>query len=39
MLLSVELGFTRVMILTALAYGVPLIGGTTGLFRPEALRD
>ena len=36
--IAVELGFVWVMILAAFSYGTTLIGGWTGLLRPEAFR-
>ncbi len=36
--IAVELGFTGVMILAALAYGMALSAGSAGLLRPEAFR-
>jgi hypothetical protein len=36
--IAVEMGFARVMILAALAYGIAFLGGMAGLLRPEAFR-
>lgn len=37
--IAVEAGFSQVMILAAAAYGMTLLGGWMGLFRPEAFRS
>ena len=37
--IAVEAGFSQVMILAAAAYGITLLGGWTGLLRPEAFRS